>query len=83
MDGMGSEGCATRLQALAQEARAATARVAAVDAIDWRSSAAERFRAALRHEAALGRQCADLLDAAAGAYARHARALGASAGGAQ
>jgi hypothetical protein len=46
-----------------------------VDAVDWHSLAAHRFRAALRHEAELGRRCADALDDAARAFALHARAV--------
>jgi len=76
MDGMHPEHCAARLRVLAGQARATAARVAAVEAVEWRSLAADRFREALLREAALGRHCADLLDAAAGAFAAHARALG-------
>jgi hypothetical protein len=76
MDGMHPEQVAAGLRALAAEARAGAARVAAVESVRWRSIAAERFRAALRHEAALGRRCADLLDSAAAAFAAHARAIG-------
>jgi len=84
MDGTHPEQCAARLRVLAGQAREGAARVAAVEAVQWRSLAADRFRAALRHEAAVGRQCADALEAAAVAFARHARALGASpAGGAR
>jgi hypothetical protein len=74
MDGHYLQDCARQLAALAQEAATAAGRVAAVDAVEWRSLAAERFRTALHHEAALGRQCAQLLEEAAGAFAASARA---------
>jgi hypothetical protein len=80
MDGTYVQDCARQLGALAREAAAAAARVAAVDAVEWRSVAAERFRAALQHEAALGRQCAQLLDEAAAAFAAAARAITPGAG---
>jgi hypothetical protein len=73
--------CAVRLQALADEAREEAARVAAAEGVVWRSLAADRFRAALRREAVLGRLCAEALEAAARAFATHARAIrGMSAG---
>ena len=80
MDGMQLEQRAAQLRALAEETRAGAARVAALDAVRWKSLAANRFRAALQREAALGRRCADALDTAARAAAAHARAVG-SAGG--
>jgi hypothetical protein len=76
MDGAHLARCAARLHALAEEARGEAARVAATDAVAWRSVAADRFRVALRQEAVLGRRCAEALDAAAQAFAAHARAIG-------
>jgi hypothetical protein len=80
MDGMALEHRAAQLKALADEARAGAARVAAVDAVEWKSLAASHFRAALHDEAARGRECAELIEDAAQALAAHARAVGASAG---
>jgi hypothetical protein len=63
------------LRDLADISRGAAARVAAADGVEWCSVAAERFRSALRAEAALTRHCAELLDAAAQAMAAHAQTV--------
>jgi hypothetical protein len=78
MDVMHLERCASQLHLLAGEARAGAVRVADVGAVEWRSLAADRFRALLHDEAARGRQCAELLEEAAQAFAAHARAIGAA-----
>ncbi|HEY6797212.1 MAG TPA: hypothetical protein VI248_21270 [Kineosporiaceae bacterium] len=81
MDGVQLQRCAAELYALADEARGEAARVGAVERVEWRSLAADRFRAVLRREALVGRRCADVLDDAARAVAAHARAIdGAPAG---
>ena len=67
------------LRQLAQQARELAARLAETEAVDWKSLAANRFRALLNDEARLTRGCADRLDGAAEALARHAVAVGAGA----
>jgi hypothetical protein len=66
---------AAELHELADRARTAAALATAVDGVEWRSVAADRFRSALANEAALTRRCADLLDDAGQALAAHARAV--------
>jgi hypothetical protein len=79
-DGTYLQDCVRQLAALRQEMTGAAARVAAVDAVAWRSLAADRFRAVLGAEAARARRCAALLDEAAAALAGHARAVVAAGG---
>jgi hypothetical protein len=66
---------ALELRAMAETTRAAATTAAAATGVEWRSLAADRFRELLRHEAERTRRCADLLDTAADALARHAAAV--------
>lgn len=75
MDGMELERHVAELRGLAEATRRAAARAAAADGVEWRSTAAQRFREVLAREATRTRRCADLLDDAAHALAAHVRAV--------
>lgn len=66
---------AVRVGSLAEEVRAAGARMAAVSAVRWRSSSAAAFRTRLAEQAVAVRRTAGAVDDVAEALNVHARAL--------
>jgi hypothetical protein len=66
---------AQRLHALADETRREADRMASTTSVDWRSTAADRYRERLAAEALRVRRAASVLDDAARALAVLARAV--------
>jgi uncharacterized protein YukE len=66
---------AVRVGSLADQVRAAGARVATASSVQWRSSAAAAFRARLAEQAVAVRRAAEAVDDVAEALTGHARAL--------
>ena len=79
MDGMHLQHRLALLDSLATQARTAARHTAATSTVEWRSLAADRFRAELSAQAASAQACAGLLDDAAEALGAHVRALRAHA----
>ncbi|HET9657214.1 MAG TPA: hypothetical protein VFP72_17815 [Kineosporiaceae bacterium] len=75
MDGDELRRLATRVTAVAEQARRVAVRAGGVSGVSWQSAAAEAFRARLAEEAHAVRGAAGEVDSVARALMRHAQAV--------